>query len=184
MNPSLTHSLDDGASQGVSAPILKANAAAHMINVGNLPLSGNIIDKIGGNACRFIFAYGELPVSGEVIARQDQAELQLFIQVGVVPYTVESWETRKRLLGVVKSFNGKSTESVEIDRGQSIVVRGTALLDLPVTATRLISSMVEMLFELKPVLRSLADYLPDLAETIPDWGSNSAVEAATAVPKP
>ena len=82
--------------------------------------------------------------------------------------------TRKRLLSVVKSFNVKSTDGVAVDRDQSIFVRGTALLELPVTTTRLISSIVAMLFDLNPVLRSLADHLPGLAQTIPNWGSNSA----------
>ena len=61
-----------------------------------------------------------------------------------------------------------------MDRDQSIFVRGTTLLDTPVTATRLISSMVKMLFEFNPVLRSLADHLPGLAQAIPQSGSQRA----------
>lgn len=158
----------------MAAQIYEANATAFMIDVGNLPLSGDIIDELDGNECRFIFAYGELPVRGEMRPGKDKAELQLLIQVGVVPYTVESREKRERLLEVVKSFNGECPEGVAVDRDQSIFVRGTALLEPPVTATRLILSIVVMLFDFNPVLRSLADHLPDLAQAIPDSGSNRA----------
>ena len=174
MDSSLTPSLDDGTSQRVAAQIYEANATAFMIDAGNLPLSGDIIDELDGNACRFIFAYGELPVRGEMRPGKDKAELQLLIEVGMVPYTVESREKRKHLIEIVNSFNGTCPEGVAMDRDQSIFVRGTALLDTPVTATRLISSIVATLFEVNPVLRSLADHLPGLAQAIPESGSNRA----------
>ncbi len=166
--------LDDGTSQRVAVQIYEANATAFMIDVGDLPLSGDIIDELDGNACRFIFTYGELPVRGEMRPGKDQAELQLLIEVGVLPYTAESPEKRGRLLEIVNSFNGKCPEGVAMDRDQSIFVRGTAPLDSPVTATRLISSIVKMLFEVNPVLRSLADHLPGLAQAIPESGSQRA----------
>jgi hypothetical protein len=164
------HTPEDGAPQTPAIPILEANAVALTIDVGKLPRSGDIIDELDGKPCRFIFTYGELPVSGEVRPREDGVELQLLIEVGHVPYTVESRPERERLLEVIRGFNGKCPEGIDVDQNQSIIVRGTAPLDAPVTATRLISSMVAMLFDVKPVLRSLGDHLPALAQAIPDWG--------------
>lgn len=172
---------EDGAPQNPAIPILRANAAALTIDVGKFPRSGDIIGELDGNPCRFIFTYGELPVSGEVRPREDGAELQLLFEVGHVPYTVESREERGRLLEVVRSFNGKCPDGIDVDREQSIIVRGTAPLDAPVTATRLISSMVAMLFDVKPVLRSLGDHLPALAQAIPDW--DRAAEIAGSSPE-
>jgi hypothetical protein len=169
MDAVVTNTPNDEAPQSPEIPSLRANTAALTIDVGNLPRSGNIIDELDGKACRFIFAYGEMPVSGEVRPREDKAELRLLIEVGHVPFSIESREERGRLLEVVKRFNGKCPEGIDVDRDQSIFVRGTALLDAPVTATRLISSIVALLFDVKPVLRSLGDHLPALAQAIPDW---------------
>jgi hypothetical protein len=38
-----------------------------------------------------------------------------------------------------------------------------------------------MLFDINPVLRSLGDHLPGLAQAIPNSSSNYATEAATAI---
>ena len=75
----------------------------------------------------------------------------------------------------------RQAEAVEVDRDQSIFVRGTVLLEAPVTATRLISSIIAMLFDIKPVLRSLGDHLPALAQAIPGW--DHATETIGAAPE-
>ena len=180
MVSAFTNSLNDGISQSVATQILKANGAGLAVNVGDLPVSGDIIKQLDRKICRFLFAYGELPVTGEVNLGGDNVELRLVMEVGQVPYTIESRKQRERLLNVIRSVNGKCPAGIEVDRDRSIFVRGTANLDAPVTATRLISSIISMLFDVNPVLRSLGDHLPGLAQALPGSGSNYTAESTVA----
>lgn len=182
MDTILTRGPGDETSQSVAAQILKAKSAGLVIDIGDQPVSADIIDRLDGKACRFVFAYGELPVSCEVTPRNDMVELQLLIEVGHIPYTVESRENRERLLDVVKRFNGKCPENFGVEGKQSIFVRGGILLAAPLTATRLISKIVALLFEARPVLESLVAHLPDLAQAIPRFDSNTDRERGRSVP--
>jgi len=63
----------DKATQTVATKTFKDNKGALMINVGNVPRSGDIINGLDGKFCRFIFVYVEILVNGEGMPREDWA---------------------------------------------------------------------------------------------------------------
>jgi len=52
------------AMQTVATKTFRDNKGAPMINVGNVPRSGDVINGLDGNFCRFIFAYVEILANG------------------------------------------------------------------------------------------------------------------------
>lgn len=172
-----TDSRGVGPSENVAPYALNVGTVGLTVEVGGVPVSGDIADKLDEDTCRFIFAYGELPVRGEVRPCGDNVELQLVIEVGHIPYTIESRVKRERLIEAVKSFNGNCPDGVGVERNQSISVRGITSLGTPITATRLISAITAMLWDFKPVLQSLDSHLPGLAQAFPHADSPRSAKA-------
>jgi hypothetical protein len=127
------------------------------------------IEAITGSSTRpsrFLFAYGELPVIGELHSEPDSSELRLLVVVGRLPYSVESRDQREKMLDIIRAFPTELGESLIIAPDQSICVNTAAPMPADPTPARLLSEMVVRLFRLDPVLRSLADILPDLAPAL------------------
>jgi hypothetical protein len=133
---------------------------------GDPPLFSEAITASAPRAPRFLFAYGALPVIGKLRSGPDGAELRLQVVVGRLPYSVESRDQREKMLKLIRTFPAELSESLVIGQDQSICVNVTAPLPGAPTPASLVTELVVRLSRLDPVLRSLADVLPDLAPAL------------------
>jgi len=86
--------------------------------------------------------------------------------VGRLPYSVESRDERERMLKLIRAFPTDMGESLVVAPDQSICVSTAAPVPFPLTPAGFLSELVVRLVRLDPVLRSLADILPDLAPAL------------------
>ncbi len=150
----------DPQQEGYQAP------GAGLFASANPQLFIEAIAGAGTRPSRFLFAYGELPVIGELHSQPDSSELRLLVVVGRLPYSVESRDQREKMLNIIRAFPTELGESLVIAPDQSICVNTTGPMAANPTPAGLLSEMVVRLFRLDPVLRSLADILPDLAPAL------------------
>lgn len=116
----------------------------------------------------FRFAYGEVPVTGLIKPECDeQYVLSVRATAGIVPYSAEDPETRSVLLAAVHHIAQSFNERILVDPHQSIVITDTRTVTPPLTAVSVLSGLVALMIEVRPVFEALAEYLPDLNSALP-----------------
>lgn len=116
---------------------------------------------------RFQFAFGEIPVIGTLAPEGDAWRLDVRAPVGIVPYSAEDAETRKTLHAAVDAIRGARIGTIDIDVHQTIYVEGARRIEPPMTTVSVVSALVALMMEIRPLIEAVADYLPDLRTALP-----------------
>lgn len=117
----------------------------------------------------FRFAYGEVPVTGLIVPEDSERYvLSVRATAGIVPYSAEDPEARGLLLEAIHHIAGTFNECILVDPHQSIVVTDARTIAHPLTAVGVLSGLVALMVEVRPVFEALAEYLPDLRSALPE----------------
>jgi hypothetical protein len=127
----------------------------------------------------FRFAYGEIPVTGTITPAVEGYRLEISAPVGTVPYSVEDADARRVLKAAVHSIGQACNGAVAIDSHQVITIRGGCPLASPMTAVSIISGLVALMLEVRPLFDMAAEFLPELGKALPVKQSPAKQSAGT-----
>lgn len=116
---------------------------------------------------RFRFAFGEVPINGTLAPDGPGYRLHVHVPVGIVPFTAEDREARQTLRAAIDEIRHSHPDNVGVDPHQVIFVKGSAMLAPPMTAVSIVTALVALMMDVRPLLDAIADVLPDLRSALP-----------------
>lgn len=116
---------------------------------------------------RFRFAFGEVPVNGALAPEGSGYRLHVHAAVGIVPFSAEDREARQTLRAAIAAIRFSHPQSIAIDAHQVIVVKGSRIMNPPMTAVSVVAALVALMMDVRPMLEAVADFLPDLRNALP-----------------
>ncbi len=160
---------------------------ARIDQTGSAPLpdmatavQGAIAFGAGKNHIGFHFGYGEIPVTGDITSAGETYLLNVTAPVGVVPYSAEDADARRRLRRAVATIEQAWNGGIDIDCHQIIRIHGAYTLKPPMTAVTIISGLVRLMHDLRPLFDMASDYLPDLHKALPASQTTDVAKAGPA----
>ena len=165
----------------------KSDFRARIDQTGGVPLPdmatavrGAIAFGAGKSHIGFHFGYGEIPVTGDITSVGETCRLNVSAPVGIVPYSAEDADARRRLCDAVTTIEQAWNGGIDIDCHQIIRIHGECLLKPPMTAVTIISGLVRLMHDLRPLFDMACDYLPDLHTALPASQAPGAAKAGSA----
>jgi hypothetical protein len=153
----------------VASTKLEAISSLANVNVDSLPLGVNAIDINADGVpsiaepprpSRLRYVVHGLPFYAAVSPTEDDgATCQVWAEVGVLPYTVQSPAKRGAILAVLQSTRTLPTAKLLVQGGQKIILFSESRKSERFTPEDIIFQTVTVLQEARPFLAILAEYL-------------------------
>jgi hypothetical protein len=130
-------------------------------------VTGAIANTDPGQPINFRFNYGEIPMLGNIMPKAESYELSVNATVGHIPYTAEDRDTRAILQAGINKLHHASSGAIHLNGQQAIIIRGDKNIEPPLTAVTVMSGLVSLMVQIRPLFKAVGEFLPDVIGALP-----------------
>jgi hypothetical protein len=87
--------------------------------------------------------------------------------VGHIPYTAEDRDTRAILQAGINKLHHASNGAIHLNGQQAIIIRGDKNIEPPLTAVTVMSGLVSLMVQIRPLFKAVGEFLPDVIGALP-----------------
>jgi hypothetical protein len=130
-------------------------------------VTGAINNAAPDQPIKFCFRYGEIPILGNILPLGGSYQLSVAATVGYMPYTAEDRDTRALLRSAVSNLQQTTNGAIYLNGQQAIIVSGNKKVEPPLTAVTVVSGLVSLMVETRPLFKAIGEFLPEVIDALP-----------------
>ncbi|MFT5538592.1 MAG: hypothetical protein ACI82H_000104 [Alphaproteobacteria bacterium] len=134
-------------------------------------VTGAINNADPSQPINFCFNYGEVPILENIMPNGVYYQLSVNATVGHMPYTAEDRDMRALLQAAVNKLHQATNGEIYLSGQQAIMVSGDKKIEPPLTAVTIISGLVSLMVQVRPLFKAIGEFLPDLIDALPSKGA-------------